>query len=470
MEARLPLNNKIPIARFYNLLHKSNIVLLFLSIVLLRLPIAFGYRYDLLTRAFFLIPFLILLLFMLLYVKETKQKLLIDEKQRWFFILFILIWVIAFIRKATSEFNFDTFYFLGYLITWITFGGYVFLAFAITNNPSEKFALIKSTVYACGIYIALNLLFYFLGIRFEDIIYLSDYPAHILSLLGIVQNRVIFPMANGINSFGIVSGAALMVLIPLAVLSKNFVHRIIAGGMVMLGLLTIFLTDSRGALLVSLSLSFIIITFKKRYNILNWAIVAFTALSLFILFFTPQLLTLNLSWFNRPTKQSTIDVFVGSETCQNLLERSSGFLSNRPVIWEIIINELKHPKFVHLVGYGARGQTVSGLSDQYACLFVSYAQNSLASAHNVWLQLILDIGYIGLGITTILILKTTSKLIHVYQETNEPAFLSLFSFIGYIILIGIVESPISPDMDEIFYLFTHIVIISQFIYVSPYKT
>jgi hypothetical protein len=62
------------------------------------------------------------------------------------------------------------------------------------------------------------------------------------------------------------------------------------------------------------------------------------------------------------------------------------------------INELSSFSGRHLVGFGMYGQATTGISDQYSYLFKGYEATTLerVSLHNVYLQVLIDNGYLGL--------------------------------------------------------------------------
>jgi O-antigen ligase len=168
-----------------------------------------------------------------------------------------------------------------------------------------------------------------------------------------------------------------------------------------------------------------------------------------------MLLKSNLEWFNRPNTAGLdgLGEQVENEACNELLEQSGGFLSNRPVIWQFGLDEFRQFKPVHLVGYGFRGQLVSGLSSQYSCLFKSYLRPQYASLHNIWLQILIDTGYLGLAITFSLAALLAYSLAKLFLLTGSRVFQGMLTLCLFIIMAGTMEASLSPDYYVLFPVF-----------------
>jgi hypothetical protein len=125
-------------------------------------------------------------------------------------------------------------------------------------------------------------------------------------------------------------------------------------------------------------------------------------------------------------------------------------LSNREAIWRAVLGELRAFQPVHLVGFGAYGQVASGLSAAYAPYFSAYVYASLASAHNAFLQTVLEIGYLGAGITESIMILALGRLICPSGPgPSRPGSSMLVALIAFVALAGCVESSWSPEYQEI---------------------
>jgi hypothetical protein len=436
-----------------------NRIIIILSIFLLRLPIALGYRYNIIYRSIVLILIFVTLIFNVAFIHRNHIKISLDKYGLVIFSLFILFWIQALLRFAFHEINFDTFFSIYYLFTFLILGFFVFTAFWANPEPAQIFHLKKSLIYAFGLYITMNVILFVIGIDPKDQIYLATYPSQMLGYFHIQSNRILFPMADGINAFGLLAGAVAVGDFQLLKLPVGRTEKIILIFLLVECFCIIILTDSRGALLFSILSVMIISLPRKLFRFIRWSPFIISFLPLLLVTFLPNILSTTTSWLNRPRSEWGINEPTNSnQNCQELLNISSRTLSNRPIIWSSVIGELKNFTMIQLVGYGFRGQVISNISESYSCLFASFSDSLLASAHNIWLQLILDIGYIGLIITIGLILYLNLRLTRIISSHGgEFLFTSLVNILLYILLIGSLEAPISPDF---FCLFSLVIFIS----------
>ena len=354
----------------YPFLLQLNFWLIILSLTLLRLPIAFGYRNDFFFLHIGIIPFLAGLLINLFFLKSRAIK---THNFSVFFILFILFcifWTIAFLRTALSNISFETFFILGQLFTLWTLGGFFFLSIINVSNQKDFLQLIKAAFYAFGLFVIVNLCLYLIGVNPNNNIYLINYPAQMLSLINIKFSRVLFPMASGINSYGIMVGVTMVGLAMLLKQKSSNFEKTAVILFILSCLVSILLTDSRGALVFGL-LTLVIMNLPwKFFRVARWIpfLVSISAITLFTI--SPQFLQGPLSYLNRSSMRDESLQITGEITeCKVLLDSTNGVLSNRPIIWHIGIEEIRLFKPIHLVGYGFRGQVVSNVSTQYSCLF-----------------------------------------------------------------------------------------------------
>ncbi len=440
-----------------------NLIIVLLSITILRLPIVLGYRYDFFIRGFTSVPLFCVFVMNLYYIRKFKIRLHIDRKLTATLLLFMVIWIVALLRTAFIEINFDTFTAFLILFTYFPLGMYVFSVFHAIPEENQQIKLAKAVVYSFVLYVVLNFVFHWIGISTNDEIYLTRYPAQMLGLLGIKTYRVLFPMADGNNSFGILAGASLVGVIQLLRSRSGNIERIIYILVSLVCLSVIFMTDSRGALIFSVISIFLLFIPKNAFRYLRWSPIFISLIPLMAFTFVPNILSNSTTWLNRPSGENIpVQGIRQDPSCQQSLNNNGGSLSNRPIIWQIILNHLKDFKPSHIFGYGYRGHVVSSISDQYDCLFASYAKSNLASSHNIWLQLILDIGYFGLLITVILFVLLTLILTQSWISNNLAIFPSMLGVLFYIIMIGSLEAPISPDFYGPFIFLILITICSMF--------
>ncbi len=421
--------------------------LLIFSILIWRFPIALGARNNLLFRSLLLFPYVVQIIIKAIYFKRNKESINFDKKILVIFILFTGIWILGFIRTISYTITFESYYLAEYLLTLIVLGSYLFLVLAYHTDIDKRRRLLQGIFYAFGLYLSTNLLLYSFGGESVEFTYLAKYPAQILSILGISINRAMFPMADGINNFGILSGAVTVSLIPLCSSRINLSAKLFSWVLILSNICVVLLSDSRGAIIYSILTLLIMVIPSKLFKILRWSPFLISFFPTLILIISPSLLKQNIIIFNRPETlwDENKSLTISTDECNKYLQQSGGFLSNRPVIWEIVINELHDIKIIHLIGYGVRGQVVSSISNSYSCLFSSYRYPTLASAHNGWLQIILDVGYIGLGIILTLLVMIIRKLSDLFKDTKDDTYKCMLAGLIYIVLSGTLEASFSPD-------------------------
>lgn len=431
--------------------------------VILRLPIGLGFRYNIVVRAATLLPLLITIFFQLLYIKQHELHLEISYKNQSHVTLFFLLWLAAIIRTMLGV-NLGVGIFIALdLVILVLVISLVFFGFGIIPG-NRAFILRRCVVAAFGLYITLNLILYGLGVESGDQIYLAKYPSQILTMLGFPGYRVLFPMTKGINYYGLFAGSVLVSFMIL-LRDKRWIWMRVAGLLiVLLALVSILLTDSRGALLFSLMTVLLFSVFRGFPRALVYCVVIASILPPIL---TPLISSMKLDAFDflarqdsqwEPASQFTAD----NDDCETRLTQVSGILSNRPVIWGIVLRELAQPKFIHIIGYGYRGHYISGISSQYSCLFKSYALSDLASTHNLWLQLVVDLGYVGTIVSLWFIDGLVAKLSRLFIQSRDYVFMAMQGVLVYVILIGSLEASLSPDFNMLFIFICLISIISVF--------
>ncbi|MBN2389056.1 MAG: O-antigen ligase family protein [Anaerolineales bacterium] len=425
--------------------------LIIFSLLLLRLPIAFGHRYDLVSRLDELVPFILLIIYkLILFGKKVPRP----AGKRTDLIVIALwggLWAIAFGRSAIALSGYQTLFVLIKLTRLLVVGIFLYLAFANAFLLGRLEQLARAFLYGLGLYLLVNVLLYSIGVHPGAGIYLANYPAQMLSWLGISTDRVLFPMADGINNFGIFSGLVLVVLFP-QLLSQHRPRDIAVVVLFLLGAVSVLLlADTRGAVVFA-GLTIVLALLPPHwFKRLQWLPFLISLLPVMILVVAPGLYSNEITWLSRGETQWHDPARVGDtlSECATSLENASGSLSNRPLIWRVVLDDLAAPRWIHLVGYGYRGQMVSGVSDLYRCLFASYHFPELATAHNLWLQSAMDVGYIGMIVTLGLMVVLLRNFTDGWQGGGIPVHKSTALGLIYILCAGSLEALFSMDFSEI---------------------
>jgi O-antigen ligase len=129
-------------------------------------------------------------------------------------------------------------------------------------------------------------------------------------------------------------------------------------------------------------------------------------------------------------------------------------------------NELADFKPIHMIGYGEYGPYGAGLTKQYMeeKFLMETEQEKLLSSitHNTALQVIFDIGYIGLAIY-LLLLSTLFSQIYILYKKNKTAVLTISYLMLYIVLMGTSETFYGNYAPFRNYLF---IIITSFVFIT----
>jgi O-antigen ligase len=410
-------------------------VLIF-GLIIFKIPTFLGKTESIYARIICLIPFLISIF--INFLKLLKRNKLNFNKQLFIlFFFYLCIWGFAVLRSAFSGY-FSFFSTFGNYFIWITFSLFGFLTFSVNNSPEKAVVYQKAIGYCLILYIVVNSITQIIGFVNQEEVYLSARPAVMLQYLGIFTDRVLFPLSSGINTEGLIAGASLCVSFLMLINSPVNKDRIFGTFGTLFSLYVIFLTDSRGALLFAGLTIFIAIVFKKRtVKLWRW-----------LPLFTPVLPLMLLS-IQKFFPESIVEALSRSS-----LISGSEILSGRQQIWNGILDHLKNFQLIHLFGYGYHGQLTSGISQSYSYLFTNFVSRELASAHNFILQTVIEIGYIGLIITFLLIISLTFSLAKLtINNPKDFIFNSLFFLLFYLVLTGTTETVLTPDHQELFFIF-----------------
>ncbi|HXC78129.1 MAG TPA: hypothetical protein VNU19_13875, partial [Candidatus Acidoferrum sp.] len=137
----------------------------------------------------------------------------------------------------------------------------------------------------------------------------------------------------------------------------------------------------------------------------------------------------------------------------------------RSTIWSIVAQFLSHPHAEDLIGYGAYGQVRSGVGYQYAYLFSYKAHPEFTSVHNIALQTILDVGYIGLALFLLFLVVAINSARISYQVTPTPESAALLVALIALSLFGASEAL--PGLAGIYLLISVVVLACAAIRLPP---
>lgn len=315
--------------------------------------------------------------------------------------------------------------------------------FAVTFLAGARQRAIQSRMIAVAfaptVYVTVNVLLY-LG-RHSLPFQLPQSPAEVgsttdemLGLIGIHTGRIVFPLALGLNNFGMIASAGFAAATIVCVRSQS-PRRSVSATAAAICLYGDLATDSRAPLLLALAvIALFLVTARLR-----------TAQGLAIVIpLSPALVLASLSFFAGAG-------FLGG------LSRQGGDLStgnNRLYIWTDVIHFIEHANANLIFGYGGYGQVRSGVAFKYAYLFTdprAYAH----TAHNLALQTILDAGFVGLALLVAVVVAAVSALERGARAFPRSALPGVLALLLVTVLSGATEavpSYLSPDTLALFVL------------------
>jgi len=372
---------------------------------------------------------------------------------------FVLVWVVAFARTAVpglvpGALLFDSLYVLALLMLLVALGACLLVALLARAGDENRLGPARfAAILTLGLYVAANVIAFAVGIRQPPGIYLGTYGAQMLSSLGVDWSRTLFPFADGINSLGVMAGACCVTFFPLLRRRNRPSWRWLSAGVAASCVMVVLATDARGALLAMVAILALRLCPHRLERYLRWAPLGVSLMPIALMIVAPAAIQM-LSPLNRTpgTMDSAQRRALADEYCDGKMS-STEALSNRPIVWRAVIEELHQPSWEHIVGYGLRGQVASGTWMRWRCLFLSYGNPHLVGAHNLWLQMALSIGYLGVVLTAAFVIWLVLQLGKLDSASADPVIRGLRNGVQFIVLIGAIESTLEPDFLGTFVLF-----------------
>jgi hypothetical protein len=409
---------------------------LLLSLILLRASIPLNWIPQLCIRFFSLALFIGIILFNIIYLL-LRSNVNIYFNRPFFIFLAISVVVnsISFARSIISGIPvvIDV---LFYWVNLISFGLFAFFVFVKSRNQSDSIRYREAIYYSLFLYVAFNCILTIIGWDPPEKYY-KFFPSVMLQKLGILAYRTSFPTGSGINSFGIIGGATIVMGVILLISHPRSIEKIIGIIGMLLGLFVVFKTDSRGPLVYAIiTVLLSIIPIIRSYSVLRW-------IPLLCPLF-PFALVLTLRNFTGP--------FINSLSRSTSGEGVNSLLSGRVLIWNSYLDYFKNFQISHLLGSGYIGQQISGVSKAYSHLFQSWYVPEANSAHNFALQTIIETGYIGFFLNIVILFFVLYLFGKYLSRIEDHSVKVLFFLLIYMILTGTTESALTLDNQETYFI------------------
>jgi O-antigen ligase len=242
----------------------------------------------------------------------------------------------------------------------------------------------------------------------------------VLGLFGLTVNRASLPLVPGINGSGVAAAVALVVAVMLRD-SEDATTRRVAWATLPVAVMTIALTDSRGALILAFA-AIVILNFVPRWG--ARAVVIVPALlpiaPILILYLVTKLAGIAGGLSRRPGDFATA--------------------TGRQDVWSVIFEFLSHPTAEHLWGYGAYGQAASEVGYRYAYIFNYNTQPAFGSTQNTVLQMVLDSGYLGALVLLGIMVAGISAAATAWRRSGYAEHRALLAGLVVIALLGSTEA------------------------------
>lgn len=427
---------------------KFDLMVVALSITLLNVPNIFSDTSPIKMFAYVLshtVLWVVVIKNMIAPLFTRKIKITVYKKNRYleWFIVIVLMYVVAYFRAyiySTLKLS-ETIVALFHLLTIILFAVSVFI-FSDEKNYCIRYGIWLSL----SLYVFINVVLQVAGFAnpHEIILLLGTGQSQLASIFGFTLYRDQFPIAVGLNNFGLIAGISLLVSLLVLVNEKKTSLRVA-------GLLSLF--SSFYAMLIVDSRANFILVFVVFIILVSTPIKLKSGISYLVLFAPLMLGVMYLVLINLPP--DIMSLIARTQDADDLYT-----MSDRTIIWYAIIDKLKQFTPVQLFGYGIYGQTTSGVSQDYLTVFNTWLSNSSErfSAHNFSLQSILDIGYVGFLLVLVYYYTATRYLITLYCLNKDQGLLYLCSIVVYTMLTGSTEISGTVYYPEVFMILIFILV------------
>jgi len=246
-----------------------------------------------------------------------------------------------------------------------------------------------------------------------------------LQLLGFNQARTIFPLVTAPNHIAALGLATVVGGTVIAARARGTRTGTVALGMAAAAALVITLADTRSAIVGGAIVTVIVLGLRSRARgIAATATVALVATIPWVL--------------------SNLSGLISGNLAIQLSRGGSGDITNsRSLIWDQVTGFVSTSSPLHqLFGWGSYGQVTSGASAFYSSWFSSLLGSGadLVTVHNIGLQMVLDMGFVGLAAWTVLMCGLVWK---VARQALDPMTEAMLAALLAVVVIGSSESGAS---------------------------
>jgi O-antigen ligase len=297
---------------------------------------------------------------------------------------------------------------------------------------------LRCAIFSPVCFVAFDLGLYIIGFSFPVVQTetKNNGASQMLGFFGVHATRANLPLNPGLNGAGAMGALALVITIMLTYHGRGRLRQISIAG-VLASLATILLVDSRGPLIFAV-ISLVLVAILPRAARRGMVVLPL------ILPIAPAIILFALGKLGGLAPS---------------LSRSQGdFITatGRQAVWATVTRFLSHPHVQDLVGYGAYGQVKSGVGSQYAYIFPYSLYPWLSNTHNIALQIILDMGYLGFVVFLIFLMVAVNSARRTDQSNMTPESAALLTGLVALSLFGADEAI--PSIEGIYLLVSVLVL------------
>ncbi|WP_138995125.1 O-antigen ligase [Larkinella sp. C7] len=377
-----------------------------------------------------LLPALLLLSYIVVNLIKNKKLYLTIFKNKTPFLLLVFCLILGLTRSNNPEEKELSSYIKIVQLLLLLFSTGIF----IMNSKKNINKIFSSIIAPFSLFCLLNLILWTINYKVNDTEEINIGQAIMLSNFGFTIDRVSFPLGFGVNNYGTLIGAILILSITSFIFIKN--NKSIYIFTIAICIITLLLLDSRASLLNAILIVLLCLYIYNK-NAIN------------LVKYIPYIAVFGPIFY-----MVTIPLLSQNEIISGLTRNSQELVTgnSRFFIWGIALNELSNFQIEHIFGFGEYGHYKSGASLIWSSFFGDYEKNDLKSPHNTVLSIVFDYGYIGLAIY-IYILIDISKKIRSLWPINKNISIIFTSFYFYLVLIGITEATFGLYILQFNYLF-----------------
>lgn len=321
-------------------------------------------------------------------------------------------------------------------VTLAVFGVFLYAAL-LRVDVNRVRQNVRALLYGPGILAAISLGFYAAGIQLGSQRLLTNGrvadtgAAEMLKIFGVESERVALPLYQSLNGGGTVGALAIVIGVLLFPSRRNGREGLLAVGSIVVGLVVVFLADSRGPLIAAvLALVLVMLVPRASKRVLSLLPILIPIAPAIILFITSRLLGAHAESLSRQ----------GGD-----LATATG----RQFIWSDVFQKISEVRIESLIGYGAFGQARSGVGAEYGFLF-NTPNAQFSNAHNAVLQTVLDTGWLGAIALLSLMVVSIGAVATVSARQNDAMARSLLGAVVVFALIGAEEA--TPTLNILYLL------------------